>query len=219
MINKITYILWRLPLIAAAIVEMSSLQAATSTNQVTANISGNVKWTRDNEYVLNGIIYVLDGAQLQIEAGTVVKAKPGTDANTSALIVAQGGKIFAEGTPTRPIIFTAEDDDLTVPGGDLPLFQRGLWGGVVLMGKATINTSVDTAGNAASPKYDVFEGLPDSQVGAQYINRFGGSDDNDSSGVLRYVSIRHAGVVFQPNKELNGLSLGAVGRGTTIEFV
>ncbi|MBI1178868.1 hypothetical protein GC207_15660, partial [bacterium] len=91
---------------------MTSLQAATSTNQVTANISSNVTWTHDVEYVLNGIIYVLEGAELHVEAGTVVKAKPGTDANTSALIVARGGKIFAEGTPTRPVIFTAEADDV-----------------------------------------------------------------------------------------------------------
>ncbi len=87
------------------------------------------------------------------------------------------------------------------------------------MGKATINTASDVTGNAASPKYDVFEGLPDAQVGGQFVHRYGGNDDTHSSGTLRYVSIRHAGVVFQPNKELNGLSLCGVGRGTLIEYV
>jgi hypothetical protein len=191
---------------------------ASRTIQVTANISGNVTWFRTNEYVLNGFIYVLDGAVLTIEAGTIVKAKPGQDANTSCLIVTTGGKIFALGSPDNPIIFTAEADDVDDPTA-LPLFQRGLWGGVVLLGRAVLNTTLDTAGNAASPKYEVFEGLPDTQVGGQFVNRFGGNNDNDSSGIMRYVSIRRSGIVFQPNKELNGLSLGAVGRGTTLEYI
>ncbi len=195
-----------------------SLVALADTIQVTENITGRVEWTRDNEYVLNGFIYVLAGGELHIEAGTVVKARPGTQNDASALIVTQGGKIFAEGTPTSPIIFTAEADDVTDPD-DLPPFERGLWGGVVLLGRATINTSLDTAGNAASPKYDVFEGLPDTQVAGQFVHRFGGGEDNDSSGVMRYVSIRHAGTQFQPNKELNGLSLGGVGRGTVLEYI
>ena len=193
-----------------------ALSAATI--QVTANISGNVTWVSANEYVLNGFIYVLDGGALTIEAGTVIKAKPGQDANTSCLIVTRGAKIFANGTRSRPIIFTAEADDVTITD-DLALFQRGLWGGVVLMGKAVLNTCSDATGNTASPKYDVFEGLPDAQVGGQFVNRFGGNDDNDSCGAMRYVSIRHSGVVFQPNKELNGLSLCAVGRGTTLEYI
>jgi hypothetical protein len=192
--------------------------ASAATIQVTASISADTTWRRTNEYVLNGFIYVLDGASLTIEAGTVVKAKPGQDANTSCLIVTRGGKIFANGTPTQPIIFTAEADDVTDPE-DLPLFQRGLWGGVVLLGRAGINTALDATGNTSSPKYDVFEGLPDTQIAGQNVHRFGGGDDNDSSGVMRYVSIRHSGVVFQPNKELNGLSLGGVGRGTVLEYI
>jgi hypothetical protein len=190
----------------------------TRTMQVSGNISGNVTWFRTNDYVLNGFVYVLDGAALTIEPGTVIRGKTGQDANTSALIVTRGGKIFANGTAHNPIIFTAEADDVTDPD-DLGIYQRGLWGGVVLLGKARLNTTVDVSGNAATPKYEVFEGLPDAQVNGQFVNRFGGSNDDDSSGVMRYVSIRHAGVVFQPNKELNGLSLGAVGRGTTLEFV
>ncbi|MFM8356926.1 MAG: hypothetical protein ACKOET_00065, partial [Verrucomicrobiota bacterium] len=186
--------------------------------QVTAPISGVVKWSRTNEYVLNKFIYVLAGAELHIEAGTVIKGKPGRDADTSALIVATGGRIFAEGTPTQPIIFTAEADDVTDPD-DLGIFERGLWGGVVLLGKASLNTATSAIGNAATPKFEVFEGLPDTEVNGQRVHRFGGNEDEDSSGVMRYVSIRHAGVVFQPNKELNGLSLGGVGRGTTLEFI
>ena len=193
-------------------------QPATETVDVTAPITGEVTWTADKEYVLNGIIHVLAGAQLTIEPGTVIKGKPGQDANTSALIVSVGGKIFANGTKARPIIFTAEEDDVTDPD-DLAIFRRGLWGGVVLMGKSVLNTASDSAGNAASPKYDLFEGLADTEINGQRVNRFGGNDDDDNSGVMRYVSIRHAGVIFAPNKELNGLSFCAVGRGTTIEHV
>ena len=73
---------------------------------------------------------------------------------------------------------------------DIPLYTRNLWGGVVSYGRATLNTSSGVNGNAALPKYDVFEGLSDTQVGGQDVNRFGGNDDNDNSGVFRYVSIR-----------------------------
>lgn len=186
---------------------------------VSGSIAANTTWHSTNEYVLNGFVYVLNNVSLTIEAGTVVKGKPGADANTSALIVTAGGKIFANGTANNPIIFTAEADDVTDPE-DLPIYQRGLWGGVVLLGKSVLNTPSDVAGAAASPKYDVFEGLPTAtEINGQFVHRFGGNDDNDSSGVMRYVSIRHAGVVFLPNKELNGLSMGAVGRGTVLENI
>ena len=96
---------------------------------------------------------------------------------------------------------------------------RNLWGGVVIYGKSVLNTSSDVAGNAASPKYDIFEGLPDTQINGQYVNRFGGNDDDDNSGVFRYVSIRYSSTMILPDKEINALSLAAVGRGTTIENV
>lgn len=202
--------------VAAAL--LGSLSALAATIEVTGTITGRVQWTQDNEYLLRGFVYVLEGAELHIEAGTVIKGAPGTANDASALVVTRGAKLFAEGTPTRPIIFTAEADEVSDPD-DLPLFERGLWGGVVLMGRARINTALDTAGNAATPKYDVYEGLPDTQIQGQFVHRFGGDDDNDSSGVMRYVSIRHAGTQFQPNKEFNGLSLSGVGRGTVLEFI
>jgi hypothetical protein len=198
---------------------LGAQRASTDTINVSGGISSNTTWYSTNEYVLDGFVYVLNGASLTIEAGTVVKAVPGVDADTSCLIVTVGGKIFANGTRTRPIVFTAEADDVTDPD-DLPIYQRGLWGGVVLLGRAVLNTPSDVAGAGASPKYDVFEGLPTAtQINGQFVHRFGGNDDNDSSGVMRYVSIRHGGVVFLPNKELNGLSLGAVGRGTVLENI
>ncbi|MFO1497962.1 MAG: T9SS C-terminal target domain-containing protein [Verrucomicrobiota bacterium] len=200
-----------------AVVAMTPRSAA-ETVQVSTNLTGTVIWSSTNEYVLNGFTYVLSNAVLNIEPGTVIRGKAGTGLTSAALFITQGAKIYANGTRSKPIIFTAEEDDLTDPN-DIPLNTRGLWGGVVIFGKSVLNTSSDVTGNAAAPKYDVFEGLPDSQVEGQFVNRFGGNDDDDNSGVFRYVSIRYPGTVILPNKEINGLSLCAVGRGTTIENV
>ncbi len=170
-----------------------------------ADLTGDVVWTSDNTYVLDGFVFVGDGETLTIEAGTVVKGKPGQGENASALIIARGGKIFAEGTPTNPIVFTAEADDVTDPD-DLPLDARGLWGGVIILGKAVLNSS---------PGESAIEGIPTSESRGIY----GGTDDDDDSGVFRYVSIRHGGTDIGSGNEINGLTMGGVGRGTTIEFV
>ena len=89
--------------------------------------------------------------------------------NVAALYVTMGGKIFAQGTAQNPIIFTADVDDTTV-ADDLPIWgptSRGLWGGVVIFGQAPINSAIDTTGNAATPKYEVYEGLSDIVIGGQ----------------------------------------------------
>ncbi|HXG47866.1 MAG TPA: hypothetical protein VNO52_09590, partial [Methylomirabilota bacterium] len=187
---------------------------------VTADIAASTVWSRGNVYLLDGFVYVLAGATLHIEAGTVIKGlgAPTTGESASALIVTRGGRVNATGTPNYPIIFTAEEDNVNDPD-DLGIFQRGLWGGVVLLGAAPINTSATPAGNTANPKYDVFEGLPDAQIGGQFVHRYGGNDPNDSSGEMSYVSIRHCGFEFLPNRELNGLSLGGVGRGTVLHHI
>jgi hypothetical protein len=196
------------------------LGQAASANiiQVTANLTGTNNWYNTNEYILNGFIYVLGNSVLNIEPGTVIRGKAGTGLNSAALFITQGARIFANGTRAKPIIFTSETDDLADPN-DIPLYTRNLWGGVVIFGRAVLNTSSDGTGNTTSPKYDIFEGLPDTQISGQFVNRYGGNDDNDNSGVFRYVSIRYASTVILPNKEINALSLCAVGRGTRIENI
>ena len=179
----------------------------TNTVNVTdASINENdvVYWTADNTYILDGPVYVENGAVLNIEAGTVIKGKPGQGESASALIICQGAKIYAEGTASNPIIFTAESDDVTDPD-DLPLPATNLWGGVILLGKAKINTATGV-GN--------IEGLP-----VNPKTQYGGDDDNDNSGVMRYVSIRHGGTDIGEGNEINGLTFGAVGRGTTIDHI
>ena len=137
--------------------------AKADTIQVTANLTGTNIWRNTNEYVLNGFIYVLDGGVLNIEPGTVIRGKAGTGLNSAALFITRGAKIFANGTRAKPIIFCSENDDLLDPN-DIPLYTRGLWGGVVIYGRSVLNTPSDVTGRAASPKYDLFEGLPDSVV-------------------------------------------------------
>jgi hypothetical protein len=171
---------------------------------VTSNITANATWTKSNVYILDTKIYVTSGATLTIEAGTVVKGRAKANpVDATALVIARGGKINAQGTASSPIIFTAESDLLT---GNLTQSDRGLWGGVVILGRARINT---TSGQGN------IEGIPTTEP----LGTYGGTDDDDNSGILRYAQIKHSGAIVAANVELNGLSMGAVGRGTTIEYI
>ncbi|MDF1574213.1 MAG: hypothetical protein P1P86_03365 [Bacteroidales bacterium] len=165
--------------------------------------TGTVTWTADKEYLINGFVFVNDGQTLTIEAGTVIRGRTGQGSLASALIVARGGTIIAEGTQLKPIIFTAEGDDLE---GSIPLETRGLWGGLIILGNATINTESGE---------DLIEGIPISEPRGIY----GGFDDDDNSGILRYLSIRHGGTNIGEGNEINGLTLAGVGRQTIIEYV
>jgi hypothetical protein len=165
--------------------------------------AGTVTWTKNNEYMLEGFVFVNDGQVLTIEPGTVVRFRSGQAENASALIVARGGKIIAEGTQEEPIIFTSENDDLN---GSVAKNERGLWGGLIILGNAPLNVS---GGEAR------IEGIP-------YFEQrgiFGGGDEDDNSGVLRYVSIRHGGTNIGEGNEINGLTLGGVGNKTEIDYV
>jgi hypothetical protein len=185
---------------------------------VSGDLTGTVNWTADKTYVLNGYVYVRDGAVLNLEPGTIVRGKPGAAPDFGALFVCRGGKIYANGTPSAPIVFTSETDDLADPF-DIPFTAAGrkLWGGVVLLGRGLLNRADATSVNGTNPdgsKWQIYEGLPNEDK-----NRFGGNNNDDSSGVLRYVSLRHGGISLSADKEINGLSLGGVGRGTIIENV
>ncbi len=162
-------------------------------------ITGRIKLVNTKIYGLKGYVYVNDGATLEIEKGTIIVGdEPG---NNSALVINRGGKILAEGTAQDPIIFTSR----AVPGQR----ARGDWGGILICGKARIN---QPAGQAA------LEGGVASQT-AGGKGWYGGTDDDDNSGILKYARIEFAGIATQPNSELNSLTMGGVGRGTTIENV
>jgi len=206
---------------------MTGVNVRGDTNYVSGYLYGNHSWVATNTYVLTGFTYVMSNAVLNIQAGTVIQGTAGSGTVTSAvndfgcLFVCRGGKINANGTATSPIIMTAEFDDVH-DSGDLPFPSRGLWGGIVIFGNARINNPAWTTNNVS---YEIYEGLPDlvvtNTVNGQvdYLHRFGGTDDNDNSGVYRYVSVRHGGKKLTTDKEINGWSLGAVGRGTTMEYL
>ena len=166
--------------------------------------TGNYTFTSDKTWILDGMVFVNDGQTLTIEAGTLIKGKPGTAENASALVVARGGKIMAEGTADAPIVMTAQADNYegTIVNAD----EVGLWGGLVILGKATTN-------NATSEK--AIEGIPTVESRGLY----GGTDDADNSGTIKYVSIRHGGTNIGEGNEINGLTLGAVGSATIIDYI
>ncbi len=181
------------------------------TIEVTGNITSNTTWEEGNVYILTSRITVLDGVTLTIEPGVIVKGNPGTGSNATALLVARGGILEAEGTSEKPIIFTSVADNI-IPGQinspNLTEDLNGVWGGLIVLGKAPISVSGD--GSEAS-----IEGIPADDSNGKY----GGSVKNDYSGTLRYISIRHGGTNIGEGNEINGLTLGGVGSATVIENI
>jgi hypothetical protein len=157
---------------------------------ITGNITTTTTLTSDKEWTLRGYVYVKEGATLIIQAGTVIKSDI---AEKGALCIERGAKIIAEGTAAKPIIFTSGK----VAGERSP----GDWGGIVILGKAKTNRS-------SEPTIEGGIGRP-----------FGGNDDGDNSGILKYVRIEYAGIAALPNSEINALTLGGVGSGTVIENI
>ncbi len=178
-------------------------------NIVDADLTGGqtYNWTKNNTYVLDGLVFLEEGGVLNIEAGTVVKFTDRPDlGNPSALVITRGARIYAEGTAQEPIIFTAEADDVSDPL-DLGPSDNALWGGIVILGKGITQKN-------GNPEVNV-EGIDLSEPRGAY----GGEDNEDNSGVMRYVSIRHGGRQIASGSELNGLTLGAVGSGTVLEYI
>lgn len=178
---------------------------------VAGGIALDQTWTNDNIYILDRKVVVQDGVTLTIDPGTIIKGRAGQGSLSSALIVARGGNIIAEGTPTQPIIFTSESDNITcgeTSGTNLDENNRGLWGGLLVMGYAPCSLS----GNVEETQ---IEGIPADDT----FGLYGGTDPDDNSGVLRYISIRHGGTLIGDGNEINGLTLGGVGRGTTIDHI
>ena len=178
---------------------------------VTGSITGTETWTSSNIYILNQKVVVQDGATLTIQPGTIIKGSTGAGSLASALVVARGGKLMAEGTASQPIIMTSASDNITVGqtmGTNLDQNDRGLWGGLIVLGKAPCSFSGDV--DAIQ-----IEGIPAEDTWGLY----GGSDPSDNSGVIKYVSIRHGGALIGEGNEINGLTLGGVGTGTEIDNV
>jgi hypothetical protein len=178
---------------------------------VTGAITSNTTWTADNIYQLNQKVVVSDGVTLTINPGTIIKGSPGTGSLASALIVARGGTLNAQGTADQPIIFTTTEDNITcgqVAGTNLDQNDTGRWGGLIVLG----NAPSSFAGDILETQ---IEGIPADDT----FGLYGGTDPDDSSGNLQYISIRHGGALIGEGNEINGLTLGGVGRGTVINNI
>ncbi|NBO94133.1 MAG: hypothetical protein EBV06_17760, partial [Planctomycetia bacterium] len=166
-----------------------TLGNGNTTSGTPFEITTNVTLSKNKVYLLRGWVYVTNGGTLTIPAGTVIR---GDKTTVGSIIVERGGKIVANGTATEPIVFTSNQG----VGGR----NAGDWGGIVILGNAPTNR--------VDPKV---EGGPRSI--------YGGSNANDNSGSLSYVRIEFPGVAFQPNQEINGLTLGGVGQGTNLDHI
>jgi hypothetical protein len=161
-----------------------------SVTTLSGNINTTTTLTSDKVWILKGYVYVTDGARLIIQPGTTIISDI---AEKGALCIERGAQIIAEGSAAKPIVFTSGKPEGERTPGD--------WGGIVILGRARTNRS-------SEPTIEGGIGRP-----------YGGMNDNDNSGVLKYVRIEYAGIAALPNSEINGLTLGGVGLGTTIENV
>ena len=178
------------------------------------NITENKTLDASKIWLIKGRVSVIDGTTLTIPAGTIIKAASGTGADASTLIVARGGKMIANGTADNPIIMTAAADNIEV-GGTYPesgpalnVDTRGLWGGLLILGRAPCSFKSDVTELQ-------IEGIPTSDTNGLY----GGSVADDNSGSFQYISIRHGGAEIGEGNEINGLTLGGVGSGTTVNQI
>ena len=161
-------------------------------NTLTGSLTGK-ETLEAKEYILSGIVVIENGGELTIPAGTTIKARQGF---SNYLLVAQGGKIYANGTKDEPIIFTADEDNA----------KSGHWGGIIINGKAPISGDKEDKSNTAL-----------AEINNKYP--YGGNNAADNSGVMTYVSICYAGARSTQDIEHNGLTLNGVGNGTTIENI
>ena len=161
--------------------------SGVTNENLAGEVTGNISLNASIEYNLTSSFVVKDGGSLTIPAGTVIKATGGT---SSYIAVAQGGKIYIEGTSTNPVVMTS--------GADSP--SASDWGGLVVCGKAPTNVGDVATSEVADLTY-------------------GGSTSNDNSGSIKYLRLEYTGATFNSSKEFNGLSLFGVGSGTTVEYV
>ena len=181
---------------------IASVDGVTTTCSLSGTLTTDVNLTEGNIYALSGAVFVggdnENSATLSIDAGVTVYGASGND----YLVVSRGSKIEAEGTATDPIVFTSYDD---VTGGTT---AAGQWGGLVILGNAPSNKCPDDGSACALQVEGVEEGAV-----------FGGTNSEDNSGILRYVRVQFGGFEIALDNELNGITFGGVGSGTTVDHI
>jgi hypothetical protein len=174
-------------------------------------ITADETWDANGIHILKGRVIVQAGVTLTIAPGTIIKGEVGTGANASVLVIARGAKINAAGTAANPIIFTSVADEIALGEKVSPNLDeasaKGFWGGVIILGAAPTSPKTGATEQIEGIPADVTEG------------NYGGSDAADNSGVFTYVSIRFGGTLIGEGNEINGLTLGGVGNGTTINHI
>ncbi|MDG2454977.1 MAG: hypothetical protein P8N47_04130 [Bacteroidia bacterium] len=177
----------------------------------TGFISVDETWDANGIHILKDRVIVQAGVTLTIAPGAIIKGEMGTGANASVLVIARGAKIKAAGTAAAPIVFTSVADEIELGqkvGSNLNArTDKGFWGGVIILGNAPVSPKTGTTEQVEGIPADVIEG------------NYGGDDAADNSGVFTYVSIRHGGTLIGEGNEVNGLTLGGVGTGSTINHI
>lgn len=170
-------------------------------------ITGNLQLDNSKVYLLKGIITITDGASLIIPEGTIIRALAdlnSTPKNYASIIIERGGKIQAVGSVKKPIIFTSSKA--------IGQRNRGDWGGIVISGRGFHNLSNTNFDNVQMEGFNNITFNPG-------LAKFGGNQPNDNSGSLQYIRIEFGGLAFEANKEINALTLGAVGSQTKIRYI
>mgnify|MGYP003838962213 CR=1 FL=1 len=181
------------------VTDSTTLNDASSVKKISSTVTLDAKIV----YLLRSMLVVESGGKLIIPAGTVIRGQADltkSPKNYATIVVERGGMIDIQGTNTKPVVMTSSK-----AAGSR---DRGDWGGLVICGKAVNNQGTDVQ----------LEGFNNVSVN-NTLGKFGGSDDKDNSGSIKYVRIEFAGLAFEPNKEVNSLTMGSVGSGTTIEGV
>jgi hypothetical protein len=192
--------------------EVAPVGVVSNTITLTGKITKDTTlYAKDVNY-LSGIVYVTKGVTLTIQEGAKVMGKS-SGADVAALVICRGAKIIARGTAEKPVVFTSAAQNPA----------SGDWGGVVLLGTAKVNTVLPWKGSSVSGLTSVEGGINDTEVGYGLAGSgdaaFPTGNDDDNSGVLQYVRIEYAGYAYQPDNELNSLTMAGVGRGTTIDHI
>ncbi|MCU7553090.1 hypothetical protein OCL06_00600 [Alteromonas sp. ASW11-19] len=188
----------------AGTTNIASVDGSTTTCEISGTITADLTLTAGNLYALSGAVFVggdkTDSAVLTIEPGVTVFGNSGND----YLVVSRDSQIMANGTAADPITFTSRDHVI----GGLEAGTAGQWGGMIILGNGE-STKCPQDGTDCALQV---EGAAEGAV-------FGGTDNADNSGVLRYVRVMHGGFEIAPDNELNGITFGGVGSGTTVEYV
>ncbi len=184
-----------------------TVDGGTNTCEVSGRITSDLRLTAGNHYALSGAVFVggdnTDSATLTVDPGVVVYGASGND----YLVVSRGSSIEADGTASNPITFTSRQHVANGVEAGLANGTAGQWGGMIILGNGSSTKCPDSGECSLQVE------------GAQEGAVFGGNDNTESSGTLRYVRVMHGGFEIAPDNELNGITFGGVGSGTTVEYL